>query len=100
LGDESGQLSTASLKKAAIKAAVQDAFECYGENPHHRFGMSDDDPSNVALIRDAMVELKELHPENAFFVISTHDRHLVKEEILPRGESLPSLEHDQMTLFR
>lgn len=82
LGDPDQSLSTALLKKLAIKRAVQDAMECYGENPHHRFGMSDDDPVNVALIREAMRELKTQYPENAFFVISTFERKIYKEEIL------------------
>lgn len=86
LGDsEFSPLNTAELKKRAIKAAVKDAFECYGESPYHRFGMSDDDPQNVALILEAMKELKEIYPDNAFFVINTHGRKLIKEEVLLDG---------------
>jgi hypothetical protein len=81
LSQGESNLSIGELKRRAIHRAVEDAFECYGPNPHHRFGMSDDDPVNVALIRQAMSELKQKHPENAFFVINTHGRQLHKEEI-------------------
>jgi len=94
-------LSIAELKKRAIERAVQDAFECYGPNPHHRFGMSDDDPANVALIRDAMTGLKQKHPENAFFVINTHGRQLRKEEIFVVETPQPEDgEAQQESLFR
>jgi hypothetical protein len=102
LGDSASVLSTAELKKLAIKRAVQDAFECYGDNPHHRFGMSDDDAANVALIREAMIELKDEYPQNAFFVINTADRKLVKEEVvLTSQQRREQKEHDrsQVELF-
>jgi hypothetical protein len=99
IGDENFTWTTAQLKKAAIKAAVKDAFECYGENPFHRFGMSDDDPHNIALIREAMLELKNQFPNNAFYVINTAGRQLIKEEIfLPSGNS-EVIEYDQLALF-
>ncbi|NCN26981.1 hypothetical protein GW915_05340 [bacterium] len=100
LGDVKLELSTAELKKLAIKKAVQDAFECYGPNPSHRFGMSDDDPKNVELILEAMVELKETYPENAFFVINTHGRKLVKEEVMLKGRIQgQELEYEQKKLI-
>lgn len=82
LGDASFQWSPAQLKKSAIKAATRDAFECFGKNAHHRFGMSDDDPLNLALIRSAMIDLKKENPENAFYVINTFERQLIKEEVI------------------
>ena len=86
LGDIDMKLSTAQLKKIAIKVAVADAFACYGHNPHHRFGMSDDDPYNVALIVDAMRELKQLYPENAFYAFNTYGGKIVREEVLVGGD--------------
>ena len=68
-GDEN--TSIPELKRRAIIKCVTDAFECYGQSPHHRFGMSDDDAENIELIRSAMVELKSTYSENAFYVIST-----------------------------
>jgi len=82
LGDSEGKLSIAELKKIAIKVAVQDAFECYGQNEHHRFGMSDDDPKNIALIIEAMRELKAIYPKNEFFVFNTFARRIVREEVV------------------
>lgn len=81
LGDAQNTTSIAELKRRAIEAAVSDAFACYGRNPHHRFGMSDDDPKNLELISLAMQGLKRKHPHNAFFVINTHQRQLIKQEI-------------------
>lgn len=99
LGDTDFKWSTAELKKTAIKHAVRDAFECFGENPQHRFGMSDDDPHNVALIRQAMLDLKHLYPENAFYVINTHGGQLHKEEVILPDEKTRVAEHDQLGLF-
>jgi hypothetical protein len=98
--DTQDKLHTSELKKRAIHQAVKDAFECYGFNPYHRFGMSDDDPKNVAVILKAMLELKEIYPENAFFVINTHGRQLIKEEVLPRGKILEqNLGSQQLSLI-
>ncbi len=104
LGDQDFQLDVGALKKLAIIAAVNDAFACYGENPGHRFGMSDDDPHNVDLIREAMLELKEKHPANAFFVFNTYGGKLVREEVLVGGETRASSAEsegamEQLSLF-
>lgn len=85
LGDHEMKLNTGELKKIAIKAAVSDAFACYGENPFHRFGMSDDDPKNIALIIEAMRDLKESYPQNAFFAFNTHGGSILREEVLVGG---------------
>jgi hypothetical protein len=99
LGDEELKWSTGQLKKAAIRRAVHDAFACYGVNPHHRFGMSDDDPANIALILEAMEELKREHPHNAFFVINTQGRQLLKKEVIPGENQATNAETPQMELF-
>lgn len=102
LGDHDMKLSTGELKKLAIKAAVYDAFACYGENPYHRFGMSDDDPKNVELIIEAMRDLKEQFPQNAFFVFNTHGGKIIREEVLQGGKSQRDLMQDnaeQSSLF-
>jgi hypothetical protein len=100
LGDPEEKLSPGELKRFAIKAAVQDAFECYGESPFHRFGMSDDDPVNVALIREAFLDLKRLYPDNAFYVFNTHGRQLVREEVLLDGSTkTDQLRTEQTKLF-
>jgi hypothetical protein len=81
LGDAEMSASVASLKKAAIRSSVERAIEIYGANPHHRFGMSDDDPHNIELIVEEMKSLKVQHPEMSFFVIETQDGHFVKWEV-------------------
>lgn len=74
--------SVADLKRAAIRQSVEKAIELYGLNPHHRFGMSDDDPKNVELITEEMKVLKKRYPEMAFFVIQTFEDSYVKTEVL------------------
>lgn len=78
----SGQkLDVAELKKKAIHASVEKAFEVYGENQYHRFGMSDDDPKNIELILQAMTELKQRFTENSFFVFDSSRGQLLKREV-------------------
>jgi hypothetical protein len=81
LGDQDGTLSTAQLKQAAIRASVLQALQIYGLNPHHRFGMSDDDPKNIELIREEMTRLKAEFPQMKFFLIETQNGDFVKHEI-------------------
>ena len=81
LGDVDFKLTVAELKKAAIRAAVERAVALYGANPHHRFGMSDDDPMNIALIAQAMAEMKARYPAMSFFVIETQHAKIVKWEV-------------------
>lgn len=83
LGDPDFKTSVASLKKAAIRASVEKAVELYGENPFHRFGMSDDDPHNIELIVEEMKSLKTTYPEMSFFVIETQAGRFVKWEVYP-----------------
>ncbi len=86
LGDDSGALSVAALKKAAIHHAVAEAMGQYGRNEHHRFGMSDDSPENVALALEAFRELKrQEYPNNAFFVFDASGETMVRIEVLRDG---------------
>lgn len=82
LGDHTGKMSVAELKQKAIRNSVLRAFEIYGYNDHHRFGMSDDDPKNLSLIIDEMTALKKEFPRICFFVIETFNNRFVKHEIL------------------
>jgi hypothetical protein len=77
------QLTVAALKQAAIRASVEEAIRVYGHSPHHRFGMSDDDPGNVELIVEEMTRLKKKYPEMSFFVIETQQGRFVKWEVYP-----------------
>lgn len=81
LGDRDFEASVAELKKRAIKASVDRAFDVYGKNEFHRFGMSDDDPKNIELIIQAMTELKKKFPENSFFVFDSSKGRLLKREV-------------------
>ena len=85
LGDTDLTMGAAELKQKAIRASVEKALEVYGHSPHHRFGMSDDDPKNIQLIAEEMTRLKTDYPQMSFFLISTHDGNFVKHEITHQG---------------
>jgi hypothetical protein len=99
LGDIDLKMSAAELKQKAIRASVEKAIEVYGYNPHHRFGMSDDDPRNIQLIVEEMTRLKKDYPEMSFFMIETHEGQFVKNEIT--GTGLNSIKDglQQLNLF-
>ncbi len=85
LNDHDFKLSTAELKQKAIRASVEKAIETYGYSPHHRFGMSDDDPKNIQLVVEEMARLKSSYPEMSFFMIETFDGAFIKHEITQHG---------------
>jgi hypothetical protein len=101
LGDPDYKTSIAELKQRAIRASVEKAIEIYGHSPHHRFGMSDDDPKNIQLIVEEMTRLKSVYPEMSFFMIETHGGDFIKHEITQHGMR-SHLVHDgasQLDLF-
>lgn len=81
LGDKNLTQSVAVLKKAAIRASVEEAIRTFGYSNYHRFGMSDDDPKNIQLIIEEMKTLKTDYPEMSFFIIETHKGDYLKREI-------------------
>lgn len=83
LGDRKFEMTTPALKKRAILQIVEDAMAEYGIGAELRFGMSDDDPANVALIIRAMTEAKLKYRDKRFFVINTHFDQKVKLEVFP-----------------
>lgn len=85
LGDVEFKEGTAELKQRAIRASVEKAIETYGYNPHHRFGMSDDDPKNIQLILEEMTRLKSRYPEMSFFMIETQHGSFIKHEVTLNG---------------
>jgi len=101
LGDPHFKESTAELKQRAIRASVERAIETYGYNPHHRFGMSDDDPKNIQLISEEMRRLKTTYPEMSFFLIETQNGDFIKNEITHSGIEAQKIEQAaaQLALF-
>ncbi|MEK6627784.1 MAG: hypothetical protein AABY53_04090, partial [Bdellovibrionota bacterium] len=85
LGDPQYTSTIAQLKQKAIRASVEKAIEVYGESPHHRFGMSDDDPKNIQLVVEEMTRLKSDYPQMSFFMIETHGGDFIKHEITQHG---------------
>lgn len=101
LDDNEMELGVPELKKRAIHFSVEQAFETYGKSGFHRFGMSDDDSHNVALIMEAMRELKRVYPNNSFYVIHSKGDSFTKEEVIihSRKPKPKKLQQDQMNLF-
>jgi predicted enzyme related to lactoylglutathione lyase len=83
LGAGDPAMTIPSIKKLAIKDAVDRALALHGSAPPHRFGMSDDDPNNVVLAVSAMRDCKLKYPNKRFFVINTNHNEFVKLEIFP-----------------
>ncbi len=82
LGGPKDGYSVPELKYRAIIESVEKAINEYGYSDFHRFGMSDDDPRNIDLITDSMIELKSKFPRMSFFVIQTYENGFEKREIL------------------
>ncbi|MDG0818019.1 hypothetical protein [Bdellovibrio svalbardensis] len=100
LGDLALAEGTAELKQRAIRASVEKAIELYGYNPHHRFGMSDDDPKNIQLIAEEMTRLKARFPEMSFFMIETQHGNFIKHEVKKGGLSGEKFENlSQLSFF-
>jgi hypothetical protein len=91
----------AKLKQAAIRASVKQALVEYGQNPYHRFGMSDDDPQNIRMIVEEMARLKAQYSEMSFYVIETHGGKFMKHEVFADHIEDYELEKsEQMRLFQ
>ena len=73
-----------------LHQVVRLGLRAYGEEGQHRFGMSDDDPSNLRLIRQAMQELKLQRPRCAFFVIDASREPLTRVEITGLSDAVVS----------
>lgn len=101
LGDPGYTASIAELKQRAIRASVEKAIEVYGYSPHHRFGMSDDDPKNIQLVVEEMTRLKSKYPEMSFFMIETHGGDFIKHEISQHGLRSQAIQDNasQLDLF-
>lgn len=102
LGDNELKSSVPDLKRSAIRESVDLALRKYGYSPHHRFGMSDDDPKNVEMITEEMRALKRKFPEMSFFVIHTtedgYDKMEVKANSTRRRRNIPANQM-QLDLF-
>jgi hypothetical protein len=81
IGATDPAMTVPSMKKLAIKFAVDTALADYGRDLKHRFGMSDDDPANVILVISAMRDCKISYPDKRFFAINTNRAEFVKLEV-------------------
>lgn len=98
LGAGDPAMTIPSVKKLAIKDAVKTALQKYGAIPPHRFGMSDDDPTNVVLAISAMRDCKLIYPDKRFFVINTNREEFVKLEIFPMNDPVTAIGSGQRLL--
>lgn len=100
LGDDSYTLTVPELKQRAIRESVHRAIQAYGYSPHHRFGMSDDDPKNLSYILEEMKKLKSELPEVSFFMIETAQGQFTKHEITLNSVTSEKIEEtEQLTLW-
>ncbi len=99
LGDVNLSASIPELKKRAIRASVEEAKRVYGDSPHHRFGMSDDDPKNIELIINSMKELKVENPQMSFFVVDTHKSQFVKWEIFENKNNVEYFDRQEQLVL-
>jgi catechol 2,3-dioxygenase-like lactoylglutathione lyase family enzyme len=88
LGATDPAMTVPSIKKLAIKHAVETALTRYGRDHPHRFGMSDDDPNNVVLAISAMRDCKVAYPDKRFFVINTNHVEFVKLEVFLMADTV------------
>ena len=78
-------LDIPELKRRAFRASVEKALQVFGPNEDHRFGMSDDDPRNLAAISAEMVSMKQQYPHIGFYVIDTENgKEHMREVFAPR----------------
>ncbi|HZG52282.1 MAG TPA: VOC family protein [Pyrinomonadaceae bacterium] len=98
LGAGDTAMTVPSIKKLAIKDAVDRALALHGSTPPHRFGMSDDDPNNVVLAISAMRDCKLKYPDKRFFVINTNHNEFVKLEIFPMAHPVTAAATGQSLL--
>lgn len=92
--------SVPELKRKALRYVVELAFQSYGYNDHHRFGMSDDDPKNVQKIIEEFTLLKKDYPKVSFFVIETHRGQSNKWEVfVDRAEKSLLAPGEQLSFF-
>lgn len=97
---QSQMREVANLKQLAIRASVEKAMQVYGSSPYHRFGMSDDDPKNIALIAEEMARLKSVYTEVRFFIIETTNGRYIKREVFSdHTESHEMSKAEQLALF-
>lgn len=98
LGVKDPAMTVPSVKKLAIRDAVNRSLQKYGKQPPHRFGMSDDDPSNIALAISAMRACKIDHPDKRFFVINSNHQDFSKLEIFPMDYPVTKIESGEPLL--
>ncbi|MCA1441978.1 VOC family protein [Ensifer sp. IC4062] len=98
LGVSDAAMTVPSVKKLAIKNAVERALKKHGPEHPHRFGMSDDDPNNVVLAISAMRDCKALYPDKRFFVINTNHAEYVKLEIFAMDHPVTAQQKNQPLL--
>jgi hypothetical protein len=97
LGVIDSAMTIPSIKKRAIKDAVDRALKQYDASLPHRFGMSDDDPQIVLAI-SAMRDCKVRYPDKRFFVINTHHDEFVKLEVFRMDDPVTAVKEGRSVL--
>jgi hypothetical protein len=77
-----GENIISSMKKQALDHFIETIYSEYGHEPPHRFGFSDDDPSNIASTRQKFIDLKQRNPHHSFFLYEAKPNQIIEEEIV------------------
>lgn len=76
------------LKKQALHHFIEQVYAEYGHTPDHRFGFSDDDPTNIQATRKKFFDLKQRNPHHCFFLYEAGPKEVIMSEVeLSHSES-------------
>lgn len=77
-----GEDLISAMKKQALHHFIEAAYGDFGHQPAHRFGFSDDDPSNIVSTRQKFHDLKQRNPHHSFFLYEARPKEVIEEEVL------------------
>lgn len=77
-----GPTLVSNMKKQALHHFIESVYNDFGHSAAHRFGFSDDDPSNIQSTRQKFMDLKERNPHHRFFLYHARPKEVVEEEVL------------------
>ncbi len=76
------------LKKQALHHFIEQIYLEFGHEPDHRFGYSDDDPTNIKATRKKFLDLKQRNPHHCFFLYEAGLKEVKMSEVeLSHSES-------------
>ena len=77
-----GEDLIAAMKKQALHHFIEAVYEEFGHHPNHRFGFSDDDPTNIVSTRQKFLDLKQRNPHHSFFLYEARPDQVIEDEVI------------------